>query len=120
MRIPAAFSLALALCVCGSATKTEAATASNPPPRIGSLNPSSAVAGSAAFTLTVSGGDFIAASTVNWNGVALATTSHSATTLTAAVPAGDISSIGSASVTVFNPAPGGGTANPVTFAIDAL
>jgi hypothetical protein len=116
---PAAFGLVLALCGCGSAIKTEATGASNPVPSIASLTPASEAAGSSAFTLSVSGSGFIAASTVNWNGAALATTYVSATQLTASVAAGDITSAGSASVTVFTPAPGGGTANTVTFAIDA-
>jgi hypothetical protein len=116
---PAAFGLALALCGFGFATKTEATTASNPVPSITSLSPTSVVANAPAFTLTVNGINFVHTSTVNWNGAALATTYHTATTLTASVPAADITSVGSASVTVFNPAPGGGTSNPVTFAIDA-
>src|ERR1700731_3032871 len=116
---PAAFGLALALCGFGSATNTEATTASNPLPSIAWLTPPSAVAGTSAFTLRVSGSGFVTASTVNWNGAALATIYHSATTLTAAVPAGDIASAGTASVPVFNPAPGGGSSNAKIVTINA-
>ncbi len=43
-----------------------------------------------------------------------------ATQLTASIPASDIAGAGTASVTVFNPAPGGGTSNAQTFTINAF
>lgn len=82
-----------------------------------SISPSVAVAGGAAFTLTVNGTNFVNNSTVNWNGSARATTFVSATQLTAAIPATDIAAAGTAAVTVVTPAPGGGTSNPQTFTI---
>ncbi|HUB32731.1 MAG TPA: IPT/TIG domain-containing protein, partial [Bryobacteraceae bacterium] len=69
-------------------------------PSITSLNPSSAVPGSPAFTLTVQGSNFASGSTALWNGQALATTVVSATQLTAQVPAALIASPGTVSVTV--------------------
>src|SRR6185295_10089018 len=45
------------------------------------------------------------------------TTFVSSTQLTAAIPASDIANVGTASVTVVNPAPGGGTSNALTFTI---
>ena len=92
---------------------------SNPVPTTTSLNPSSAPAGGAAFTLTVNGTNFVASSMVRWNGANRTTTFVSATQLTAAIPATDIATAGTAQVTVFNPAPGGGTSNPQTFTITA-
>jgi hypothetical protein len=56
---------------------------------------------------------------VRWDGDNLTTTFVSANRLTAAVSSSRISSAGSASVTVFNPTPGGGTSNPQTFTINA-
>ena len=105
----------------GGTSNAEAFTikATNPVPSISSLSPASTTAGDAGFTLTVNGSDFVAASAVRWNGVSLTTTYVSAVTLTALVPASDITTAGTASVTVFNPAPGGGTSNPETFAINA-
>ena len=91
----------------------------NPVPAITTISPTSATAGGAAFTLTVNGSNFINGSTVRWNGVARTTTFVSATQLTAAIPAGDIASAGTANVTVNNPTPGGGTSNSVTFTINA-
>jgi IPT/TIG domain-containing protein len=92
---------------------------SNPVPAITTLSPASAAAGSTGFTLTVTGSDFVAASAVHWKGAALTTTFVSATQLTASVPASDITTAGTASVTVVNPAPGGGTSGALTFTINA-
>jgi hypothetical protein len=104
----------------GGATSAAATFTINPPnpaPSIGSLSPNSAVAGGAAFTLTVNGTGFVSGSVANWNGAVRTTTFVSATQLQAAITAADIVSAGSASVTVFNPAPGGGTSAAASFAV---
>jgi hypothetical protein len=93
--------------------------ATNPVPSISSLSPSSATTGGATFTLTVNGANFVAGSTVAWAGAALSTTYVSASQLTASVPATDIASAGTQSVTVVNPTPGGGTSNAATFTISS-
>jgi RHS repeat-associated protein len=93
--------------------------ANNPAPTLNSISPNTAAAGGAAFTLTVNGTNFIAASVVRWNGTNLTTTFVSATQLTAQVPAGLIGAVGVAQVTVFNPTPGGGTSSGQTFTISA-
>src|SRR5260370_16801596 len=85
------------------------------PPTITSMSPTSAIAGAAAFTLTVNGANFVTGSMVNFNGNALATTFVSATQLTAAIPASDIAPAGTFNVTVTNP--GGGASNSVTFTV---
>jgi hypothetical protein len=103
-----------------SATVQYTITASdNPVPATTSLSPSSATAGDAGFTLTVNGSGFVSDSVVQWNGASRTTTYVSATQLTAAIPATDIAAAGTASVTVFNPAPGGGTSNAQSFTITA-
>src|SRR3989442_14383043 len=89
----------------------------NPIPTTTGLSPTSAVAGGPGFTLTVTGTNLVASSVVRWNGADRATTYASATQLTAAIPAADIRTAGTARVTVFNPPPGGGTPNPRNFAI---
>jgi CSLREA domain-containing protein len=89
----------------------------NPSPAISSLNPSSVVAGSGAFTLVVNGNGFVNGSVVRWNGADRTTTFVSATQLQAAITAADIASTGNASITVFNPAPGGGESNAATLTI---
>lgn len=93
-------------------------TPPNPAPSITALAPSSALAGGPAFTLTVSGSNFISSSTVEWNGSARPTTFASAASLQAAITAADIATGGTASVTVSTPAPGGGTSSPLTFTIN--
>ncbi len=91
----------------------------NPAPVLTSLVPSSAGEGGAGFDLTVNGSGFVASSTVLWNGSPLTTTYVSSTQLTAAVPAADIASVGTASVSVTNPTLNGdgGTSNALTFTI---
>jgi hypothetical protein len=67
--------------------------------------------------LTVNGNNFVSTSVVRWNGTDRATTSVSATQLTATILASDLAVAGTAQVTVFTPAPGGGTSNALTFTI---
>ena len=82
------------------------------------LVPDATAPGGADFTLTVSGSGFVSGSVVNWNGSPRATTFVSNSQLRAAISAADIATAGTASVTVVNPEPGGGTSNvallPVT------
>ena len=87
-------------------TVTAAATA----PVLTSLLPANVMAGGAAFTLTVNGSNFTAASTVNWNGSSRSTLFVSSTQLTAFITAPDIATAGMAQVTVSNPAPSGASA----------
>lgn len=86
-----------------------------PVPTITGLNPSSA--GGSAFALTVNGTNFVSGSVVRWNGGARTTTYVNDTRLTASIPTADIATAGSASVTVFNPTPGGGTSNAAAFRV---
>jgi subtilisin family serine protease len=86
-------------------------------PAIGSLSPARASAGSGAFTLTVNGTGFVTTSEVRWNGLARATTFVSSTQLRASIAGGDVATPGTADVTVFSPAPGGGTSAPLAFTI---
>ena len=89
-----------------------------PVPTTTTLSPTSKIAGEASFTLTVNGGNFVEGlSVVRWNGADRSTTYVNSTQLTAAITAADIATAGTASVTVFNPAPGGGTSNAQTFTV---
>ncbi|MDD1657333.1 MAG: lectin like domain-containing protein [Methanomicrobiales archaeon] len=89
----------------------------SPAPVLSSISPSTATAGGSAFTLTASGSSFVPGSVIRWNGVDRTTTYVSATQLSAAIPAADIATAGSAAVTVYTPAPGGGTSSPQTFTV---
>jgi hypothetical protein len=61
---------------------------------------------------------FVAGSVVRWNGSDRPTTSNgSVNGLTAQISASDIAAAGTAVVTVFNPGPGGGLSNSLTFTI---
>jgi len=92
-------------------------TAANPVPTLTSIAPTSTGVGGAAFTLTLTGTNFISSSVAQWKGTARTTTFVSATQLTAAITAADIATAGTAAVTVVNPTPGGGTSNSLTFTI---
>ncbi|HEV3218851.1 MAG TPA: protease pro-enzyme activation domain-containing protein [Candidatus Acidoferrales bacterium] len=81
------------------------------------LVPATTTAGSAAFTLTVNGTGFVSGATVSFAGANRATTFVSATQVTAAILASDVSASGTAAVVVTNPAPGGGASNSVNFII---
>jgi predicted outer membrane repeat protein len=87
-------------------------------PTVSGISPTSTSAGSTAFPLTVTGTNFTGTSTILWGTTALTTTYVSATQLTAQVTAPLVATIGSASVTVETPAPGGGTSNAYSFEID--
>ena len=54
---------------------------------------------------------------MDWDSTALVTNDVSATELTATIPASDFATTGSFSVTVVNPAPGGGTSTAATFQV---
>lgn len=90
-----------------------------PVPTVTSLSPSRRTEGSGAFTLTVNGTNFVNDSVVKWNGNNRTTTYVNPTRLTASIPASDVKSAGTAQVTVFNPAPGGGTSDARIFTINA-
>ncbi|MFN7944200.1 MAG: hypothetical protein U0Z53_02390 [Blastocatellia bacterium] len=92
-------------------------TEGNPLPILNSLSPASVAAGSSDFTLTVNGSNFVNGSVVRWNGSPRPTTFVSYTQLTAAIPASDLLLTTDISVTVANPAPGGGVSGAVTFSI---
>jgi hypothetical protein len=90
----------------------------NPVPLINQpLVPDAVAPGGAGFTLTVNGTGFVSESVVNWNGSARTTSFVNSSKLTASIPARDIATASSASVTVVNPSPGGGTSNVVFLSI---
>jgi hypothetical protein len=94
------------------------APAQNPVPLVNEpLVPDTRIPGAAGFVLIVNGTGFVSDATVNWNGSPLATTFVSGSRLTASVPASDVAKAETASVTVANPGPGGGSSNPVFFPV---
>jgi 6-phosphogluconolactonase (cycloisomerase 2 family) len=91
----------------------------NPQPRLVSLSPSSAMAGSASFKLTLNGSNFVSGASVLWNGTAPATTFVSSGQLTADIPASEIATAGIAQLAVSNPTPGGGSSHTLRFGISS-
>lgn len=93
-------------------------TVSNPLPAITTLAPANITAGAASTVITLTGTSFVSDSTVTWNSVVRTTSFVSATELIAVIPAADLTTSGTATLTVVNPGPGGGTSNSATFTID--
>lgn len=91
----------------------------NPVPTVTTLSPTSATAGSAAFTLTINGTNFVNGATVSFGGVTRAATVTSSAQLTTQILPSDIASVATPAVTVTNPTPGGGTSNSVNFNVTA-
>ena len=110
----------LAGCGGGTPSTVNPTSSPNPTPTITTISPNSTVAGSAAFTLTVNGTNFVTASIVNFGGSALATTFVSSAQLTAVIPAASVASTGTPAVTVTNPASDGGISKPINFTITVL
>jgi hypothetical protein len=103
----------------GDLTSTETAQVNvvTSVPALTSRSPAQATAGGPGLTLTVTGSNFVNGSAVQWNGSPRPTTYVSATQLTAAVSALDLAAGGPISVTVLNPAPGGGVSGALTFTV---
>ena len=93
-------------------------TVSPGPPVISALSPAGAPVGGPAFTLTVDGSGFTSGSIVRWNGANRATTFVSATQVRASIPASDLTAVGTAQITVFDPGKGTSSARP--FAIQGV
>lgn len=87
----------------------------NPVPTLTALSPNARAVGGGAFTLTVTGTNFVQGSIVRWAGSDRPTTYISTTQLTAAIPATDLAAAGTIPVLVFNPTPGGGASATLPF-----
>ncbi len=88
-------------------------------PYLNSLSPASIPAGSASFTLTLVASNLSPGSVALWNGTPLPTTYVSSSSLLATVPASDVTTIGTAAVTISAPLTtvGNPVSNPQTFTI---
>jgi hypothetical protein len=91
----------------------------NGAPTITGFNPPSATAGTMGpFTVSVAGTGFVQTSVVNWDGSPRATTFVSASQLTVNFTTQDLATAGSGSVSVSNPAPGGGVSPSKNFPVN--
>ena len=91
----------------GGASNSAKFAVNNPVPAIAAVSPSSLNANTSAAIVTITGTDFVSGASAALNGTALTTSFVSSTKLTATVPpASQIA--GNYTVSVSNPAPGGG------------
>ncbi|MGO8817909.1 MAG: beta strand repeat-containing protein [Terriglobia bacterium] len=86
-------------------------------PTLTSLSPASALVGSGTQTLTLTGTNFLATSTVTYNAVAHAATFVSSTQLTISLSATDVAAIGAYPVVVTNTGQGGGASSSISFTV---
>lgn len=92
----------------------------NPEPVLTLVNPNSAAAGSGSTQITLTGSNFMPASSVVLNGsTTLSTVYESPTSLTATIPSANLESAGTLSLSVSNPPPGGGTSSAATFMVNS-
>ncbi len=96
-------------------SNTETFTIKPSPIMLTALSPATIDVGGPAFTLMLTGSGFTSQSTVLWNGTSQPTTFVSATQLTAQVPASEITTIGSDTVSVSDPTYG--TSNSQVFTV---
>ena len=86
-------------------------------PAITSIDPPSATAGAAAFSLNVYGSGFAEAAVVQLNGVALPTTWINSTNMTAEIEASQVASAAPLNIVAMNPGPPQQTSNPKTLSV---
>src|SRR5262249_13375892 len=91
-------------------------TPQNDPPVLVSISPTEVNAGSALVTLTLSGNNFNATSTINFGSAQLSPLTANGTSMTVILPA-NVLVAGTYPVSVSNPAPGGGTTYPLLFTV---
>ncbi|MBB5344386.1 beta strand repeat-containing protein [Tunturibacter empetritectus] len=101
----------------GGGSSTQQVSVTNPKPTLISITPNSLYAGSADTTFTLTGTNFNSSSVVISGTTSLATTLVSGTQLTAVAPAALLASMGTLTLSVSNPAPGGGSSQTVAVSL---
>jgi hypothetical protein len=86
-------------------------------PATSAIAPATRMPGDSSFVLTVTGSGFLPCSVVRFDDADRPTTWSSTTELTAAIPASDVALAGPHVVTVFTPAPGGGSSAAETLMV---
>ena len=98
-------------------SSSQQVSVTNPKPALTGITPNSLYAGSADTTFTLAGTNFNSLSVVASGTTSLATTLVSGTQLTAVAPASLLASVGTLSLTVSNPAPGGGSSQSLAVSL---
>lgn len=96
---------------------SEAVATTHTVPAITSVSPDAIQAGGSDAYLFIEGSNIFADSVVEWNGEALQSYPGSPHEISALVPSKLIAVPGEASITVFNPTPGGGTSNALALSV---
>jgi outer membrane protein assembly factor BamB len=97
------FGFVLAGCGGGNSSSSPPPPSTPPTLTLTTIAPNTAVAGSADLIVTANGSGYTTTAVLKWNGTTLATNYVSATSLTATIPAADLTTPGSFSVTVADP-----------------
>jgi hypothetical protein len=104
--------------VSGSASAVRPVTFANPVPTISALSSTTKIAGDAAFSLTVTGSNFVSSTVGFVAGSARPTVFTDASHIVISVTAQDIASPGTLAITTANGSPGGGLSNAQTLTIN--
>ncbi len=89
----------------------------NPVPILTSISPVAVVAGSAEFTLTLTGDNFVKTSAISFNSQQYPIRYISKTRIETTIPADAVKIAGTYSINVINPLPGGGESIPSIFTV---
>jgi Tol biopolymer transport system component len=89
----------------------------SPVPVVTSMNPSTAIAGTASLVLNLTGKNFVSQSTVFVNNASRPSTFLSSTALQVDLQSTDLVTPGAVSIKVVNPPPGGGGSTPVSLSV---
>jgi hypothetical protein len=92
-------------------------TPPNPIPVISGLNPASVPVGGSGFQIVITGAKISEGAVMRWNGLDRPSGVVSDSQLVGSILPSDISSVGTADITVFNPPPGGGESNRLKISI---
>ncbi|MEP7270023.1 MAG: hypothetical protein ABI882_00885, partial [Acidobacteriota bacterium] len=89
----------------------------NPIPTVFGATPAVIGVNSGSQSITVTGSNFVPGAIVKWNGQNRQTSFNDSGQLTASLLAADVSAVGTQTVTVQNPGPGGGLSNEVSVSV---
>ena len=112
-----ALGLAILLPSCGGGNSGGGGGGNNPAPHISSISPTQIAAGSAGQTLTINGSGFMNSSSVRYNGASHTASFMSSSQMTMALSTADVANVGSYTVEISNPAPGGGDSGPTNLSV---
>ena len=112
-----AFVCLLTLCACVGCGGGTSGPGGNPVPILAAESVTSAWVGSGPIPVTLTGQAFVAGAVAQWNGTALPTSFVNSTHLTTTIPVASLTLSDKAEITVFNPSPGGGISNALSFVV---